>query len=623
MPLKKGSSKKTISNNIAELIRAGHKPDQAAAIAYSEAGKSKEFADPKDKKLPIDDTDHLERAITAMSSGGYMGQKVQFDEGTKAEAKRRIRSKINKIGDKDKREHLQERLAKVKSYNDKYDAVYVPSKGESWAERQLYGKSNTGITVYKDLDGRRYMLIVSSNGYLDREDESVATKALKHYVDAAWSIEGKCLTRNVLKFWHDSDPIGEIVWADTQGAFLFEVAKELPDKKVRINKSAKAGEHTWTSTVKELWDVIEKAPNVRWGSSIGFLAHKNYTEVDKQRGHSTYHLISKFETSILPLNKAANPFTFAGVVNDMNKDAFLENLLKMPGFAGKFRKGIKAVNQELSKQGLEYKELNAVTPVMKAVLEDLNGVVDEFLAKITEKPDPKLRDQLVMNILSCLANDSYDGYGSEPSAPQPNEQYATKENKGEEDMDWIAKAANNTDDTDDDADEVDGSDNDGDIDSDDTDDTENYAGKKGKKGQKEKSLPDLPVFFSKQLKMMDKLIDSNAATAEDSAQTREAVVKIAKAVAPLADLPEEFQAMKKEIDDLKQSFGSRLQGVEKRLGGAPRRASESPETVVDDKALTAKAKEHLDHYEELFPGSGIKLKTYGGDNSNGNNGNGA
>lgn len=37
MPLKEGSSQEVISENIAELIRAGHPPDQAAAIAYSKA----------------------------------------------------------------------------------------------------------------------------------------------------------------------------------------------------------------------------------------------------------------------------------------------------------------------------------------------------------------------------------------------------------------------------------------------------------------------------------------------------------------------------------------------------------------------------------------------------------
>lgn len=39
MPLKKGSSQKVISENTAELIKAGHSKEQAAAIAYREAGE--------------------------------------------------------------------------------------------------------------------------------------------------------------------------------------------------------------------------------------------------------------------------------------------------------------------------------------------------------------------------------------------------------------------------------------------------------------------------------------------------------------------------------------------------------------------------------------------------------
>lgn len=41
MPLKKGKSQKVISENIAELRRAGYPEKQAAAIAYDKAGKSK------------------------------------------------------------------------------------------------------------------------------------------------------------------------------------------------------------------------------------------------------------------------------------------------------------------------------------------------------------------------------------------------------------------------------------------------------------------------------------------------------------------------------------------------------------------------------------------------------
>lgn len=41
MPLKKGKSKKTIGENIGELIRSGRKKAQAVAIAMNKAGLSR------------------------------------------------------------------------------------------------------------------------------------------------------------------------------------------------------------------------------------------------------------------------------------------------------------------------------------------------------------------------------------------------------------------------------------------------------------------------------------------------------------------------------------------------------------------------------------------------------
>lgn len=49
MPLKPGSSKEVIGENIAELEHAGHPPKQAIAIAFKNAGKSKNQDDVQDK----------------------------------------------------------------------------------------------------------------------------------------------------------------------------------------------------------------------------------------------------------------------------------------------------------------------------------------------------------------------------------------------------------------------------------------------------------------------------------------------------------------------------------------------------------------------------------------------
>ena len=84
MPLKKGNSKETIQANIDELIRAGHSPEQAAAIAYKEAGEANDSLamDKSVRELDADGRMHVLRTnISKANVCDYYGQEIPNWQG--------------------------------------------------------------------------------------------------------------------------------------------------------------------------------------------------------------------------------------------------------------------------------------------------------------------------------------------------------------------------------------------------------------------------------------------------------------------------------------------------------------------------------------------------------------
>ncbi len=154
--------------------------------------------------------------------------------------------------------------------------------------------------IFPGSDGMRHMLLVTSNAYRDREEEILKGQGLKEYA------EGKTPTKpqdNILLFWHDGAPLGDVVYAEYYKSFLIEIARERSNKAINIGE---LGGEVIETEIKAAWDYFENNPGL-WAASHGFRA------IGKSKDGVIYP-IDKYETSIVPDGFQANWYTLSEVI---------------------------------------------------------------------------------------------------------------------------------------------------------------------------------------------------------------------------------------------------------------------------------------------------------------------
>ena len=144
------------------------------------------------------------------------------------------------------------------------------------------------------------MLLVTSNAYRDREGEILKEQGLKEYAEGKFPTKPK---DNVLLFWHEGDPIGDIVYAECYKSFLIEIAAERPNAKIDIGVP---GETIIETEIKTVWDNIEATPG-EWAASHGF------QPIGKSKDGVIYPF-DKFESSIVAKGFQANWYTLSEVI---------------------------------------------------------------------------------------------------------------------------------------------------------------------------------------------------------------------------------------------------------------------------------------------------------------------
>lgn len=204
---------------------------------------------------------------------------------------------------------------------------------------------------FKMLDGK--LILWTTNAFQDDEKEIFATQTLEDYVGRKDAGQG---SRGRVWFWHvPGSDFADIKWQGVVDRYLVEVAEFDNTPYAMAMKEALSHPENY----KELLPY-------GWGVSQGYL----YRPTDKKQG--VYTFMEKYESSVLPLHRAANKFTGVQGVIEAMKEISEEKkraLAALVGdeLAGKVLQGTSEASEALTAMGIAFKEQGEKAKAKKVV----------------------------------------------------------------------------------------------------------------------------------------------------------------------------------------------------------------------------------------------------------------
>ena len=367
------------------------------------AGDFASVGDPQEPgtwKLPLTTTaggvdgTRVAAAITAMQPGGFRGQRVELT-APKATVVGKIRAAIGRLDDDDAEERLRDRLDNVKEVADEPGAKggrrlradrttalrrmrdefegLLKKLGDfvGWAdyEDKQPWMPFRAVKLYTGADGRKGLIVWTTNAFKDRDDEIFTTKSIEDFVGRHVDDDDK----GEFWFWHiPGSKFATIKAQGVVGRFLVE-AGPFDDTKV-----GRAFE-------KLLGDYPNGHPVISpegWGASHGYI----FDPEDRKDG--VYEWFEKKESSVLPGSVAANPYNPSMEVYEMDQKAIaaFREIVGDDDVVDNLLETGEKLTSLLEGQGVDHKaRANLVDRISKAAEGIKNPAVSKKVNALAEK----------------------------------------------------------------------------------------------------------------------------------------------------------------------------------------------------------------------------------------------